>query len=82
MTSFGPGNVIPELVIVGNVVPRPSLGLILGAGRTTEDDLRNAVIVVGSAKQSRYGKTSGLLIQSGGHDIEPVSVVVEGDLVD
>src|SRR5690348_6963603 len=82
VATFAPGEVVAPLVRIGSVAPRPSLRLIVGAGRTVKINLRIPVQVVGSSEQPGYAPPAGLREYARWRDIDPVAVEVEGSLVE
>ena len=82
MRSLGPGNVVANLVIVRLVVPGPTGRGVFGAGTAIQFDFRDAVEVVRARKQPGRSEAGGTCDYALGNDGDPVSVVVEGHLVE
>src|SRR5262249_51508119 len=87
MRSLGPGQVVADLVVVGFVDPRPAGDFKVRSGAAVQVYVRDAVKVVGAAKQPGSGKSriagrqAGQACSRKRNDVDPVAVVVERDFV-
>ncbi len=82
MRSLTPGDVVTNLVVVGLVVPGPAGRGVFGAGTAIQFDFRDAVEIVRARKQPGRGEAGGTCNYAFGSDGDPVSVVVEGHLIE
>src|SRR5262249_38822330 len=84
MRALGDGNVVAELIVVRLVDPRPTGYFKLRAGGALQVDIRDAVQVVGTAKEPRVSgvvpRRKGQTAQAGARErnnVDAVAVIVE-----
>ena len=79
--TSGPREVVPNLIIIGSIVPWQPVDRVVRSRRLRQVDVRNPVIYVGAGENPVEGKPGRRAEDTLGQNVNAVPVVVERNFV-